>query len=90
MDHACLGGDIREFATLSRRHGGVSERSFASRTILIGLYGDWFWLDDRIETVSEEISRTEENCVNLMAIPGIGPMISTAMVVAIGTGEAFD
>lgn len=62
------------------------------RTILIGLYGDWLWLDDRIETVSREIeliSRTEENCVNVMTIPGIGPMISTAMVAAVGTGEAF-
>ena len=37
----------------------------------------------------EQISRTEENCVNVMTIPGIGPMISTAMVAAIGTGEAF-
>ena len=25
-----------------------------------------------------------------MSIPGIGPMISTAMVAAIGTGEAFE
>ncbi len=25
-----------------------------------------------------------------MSVPGIGPMISTAMVVAIGTGEAFE
>ena len=63
------------------------------RKILIGLYGDWLWLDDRIEAVSteiEEISCTEENCRNVMTIPGIGPMISTAMVAAIGRGEAFD
>jgi len=62
------------------------------RKILIGLYGDWMWMDDRIDTVSneiEEISRTEENCVNVMTIPGIGPIISTAMVAAIGDGEAF-
>ncbi len=48
--------------------------------------------DDRIETVSkeiEQISRTEENCVNVMTIPGIGPMISNAMKAAIGTGKAF-
>ena len=38
----------------------------------------------------EDISRTEENCVNVMTIPGIGPMISTGMVTAIGTGDAFD
>ncbi|EEX12834.1 transposase for insertion sequence element [Citreicella sp. SE45] len=74
---------------LEERKDEISPRM---RTILIGLYGDWLWLDDRIETVSkeiEQISRTEENCVNVMTIPGIGPMISTAMVAAIGTGEAF-
>ena len=63
------------------------------RSILIGLYGDWMWMDDRIDKVSaeiEEISRTEENCVNVMTVPGIGPMISTAMVAAVGEGEAFD
>ena len=63
------------------------------RGILMGLYGDWLWLDRRIEDVTteiEEISRTEENCANIMSIPGIGPMISTAMVAAIGKGEAFD
>lgn len=50
-------------------------------------------MDDRIEKISaeiEEISRIEENCVNVMTVPGIGPMISTAMVAAIGEGEAFD
>lgn len=47
----------------------------------------------RIEAVSDEIaeiSRTEENCINVISIPGIGPMISTAMVAAVGAGEAFD
>ena len=74
---------------LEERKDEISPRM---RTILIGLYGDWLWLDDRIETVSkeiEQISRTEENCVNVMTIPGIGPMISTAMVAAVGEGEAF-
>ena len=63
------------------------------RSILIGLRDDWSWLDKRIDEVTgeiEEISRTEENCANVMTIPGIGPIISTAVVAAIGTGEAFD
>ncbi len=75
---------------LKEREDEISPRM---RTILIGLYGDWLWLDERIDTVSkeiEQISRTEENCVNVMTIPGIGPMISTAMVAAVGTGEAFE
>ncbi|EAV40523.1 transposase IS116/IS110/IS902 [Stappia aggregata IAM 12614] len=77
-------------AILKEREDEISPRM---RTILIGLYGDWLWLDERIDTVSkeiEQISRTEENCVNVMTIPGIGPMISTAMVAAVGTGEAFE
>ncbi len=75
---------------LEERKDEISPRM---RKILIGLYGDWLWMDDRIDAVSSEIeriSRTEENCVNVMTIPGIGPMISTAMVAAIGTGDAFD
>jgi transposase len=35
------------------------------------------------------ISKHEENCQRLMSVPGIGPIISTAVVAAIGTGEAF-
>ena len=75
---------------LEERKDEISPRM---RAILIGLYGDWMWMDDRIDKVSteiEEISQTEENCVNVMTVPGIGPMISTAMVAAIGEGEAFD
>lgn len=61
--------------------------------LIVGLYEDWLWLDERIETVTneiEEISRREANCQRLMSVPGVGPMISTAMVAAIGTGEAFE
>jgi transposase len=57
------------------------------------LYEDWLWLDERIESVTNEIeaiSKTENDCERLMSVPGIGPIISTGMVAAIGTGEAFD
>jgi transposase len=62
-------------------------------TLIVGLFEDWLQLDERIETVSREIeaiSRQEANCFRLMSIPGVGPLISTAVVAAIGTGEAFD
>ncbi len=75
---------------LEERKDEISPRM---RRILIGLYDDWMWMGDRIDKLSkeiEEISRTEENYVNVMTIPGIGPMISTAMVAAIGEGGAFD
>jgi transposase len=61
--------------------------------LIVGLHEDWLWLDERIETITkeiDEISQRETSCQRLMSIPGIGPLISTAMVAAIGTGEAFD
>lgn len=61
--------------------------------LIVGLYEDWLWLDERIETVSreiDEISQREASCIRLMSVPGVGPLISTAVVAAIGNGEAFD
>jgi transposase len=56
------------------------------------LTGDWRRLDQRIEDVSSEIealARQDKSCERLMTVPGIGPIISSAMVAAIGTGDAF-
>jgi transposase len=60
--------------------------------ILEDLAQDWRRLDDRIEAVSGEIdalSKNTELCRHLMTIPGIGPIISSAVVAAIGDGAAF-
>ena len=57
-----------------------------------GLAGDWRWLDQRIEELSneiEELARRDPACVLLMSVPGIVPIISSAMVAAIGTGDGF-
>ena len=57
-----------------------------------GLAGDWRRLDERIEELSSEIetlARRDAGCERLMSVPGIGPIISSAMVAAIGTGDAF-
>src|SRR5215472_6697573 len=56
------------------------------------LAGDWHRLDERIEGLSAEIealARQDKGCERLMTVPGIGPIISSAMVAAIGTGDAF-
>jgi transposase len=53
---------------------------------------DWRHLDGRIQTVSDEIktsSEQDDGAKRLMTVPGIGPIISTATVAAIGSGEAF-
>jgi len=77
------------FAILDNRKDEISPRM---SDLIIGLYEDWLWLDERIETITGEIemiAKREANCQRLMSVPGIGPIISTAMVAAIGTGEAF-
>jgi transposase len=74
---------------------------FATRTdvlsprllrILEDLSTDWHRLDRRIADLSSEIealARQDKGCERLMSVPGIGPIISSAMVAAIGTGDAF-
>ena len=60
--------------------------------VIEDLAGDWRRLDERIEGLSSEIetvARQDAGCERLMSIPGIGPIISSAMVAAIGTGDAF-
>jgi len=60
--------------------------------LIEGLAGDWRRLDDRIEDLSsaiEELARRDAGCERLMSVPGIGPIISSAMVAAIGTGDSF-
>ena len=60
--------------------------------IIEGLASDWRRLDERIERVSteiEELAKRDAGCERLMSVPGIGPIISSAMVAAIGTGDAF-
>jgi transposase len=57
-----------------------------------GLAGDWRRLDERIESLSSEIeaiARQDSGCERLMSVPGIGPIISSAMVAAIGAGDGF-
>jgi transposase len=56
------------------------------------LSGDCRHLDQRIEDVTGEIealAKEDEACQRLMTVPGIGPIIASAMVSAIGEGAAF-
>ena len=78
------------FEILRNRKDEISPRMTG---LIVGLYEDWLRLDERIETVTgviEELSHNEANCRRLMSVPGIGPVISTGLVAAIGTGEAFE
>ena len=60
--------------------------------VIEDLAGDWRWLDERIESLSTEIAalaHRDAACNRLMTVPGVGPIISSAMVAAIGTGDVF-
>jgi transposase len=60
--------------------------------VIEDLAGDWRRLDERIEGLSAEIgvlARADSGCERLMSVPGIGPIISSAMVAAIGAGDVF-
>src|SRR5262249_27958165 len=74
---------------LGTRSAALSPRMLR---LIEDLAGDWRRLDARIEAISgeiEELARKDQACERLMTVPGIGPIISSAMVAAIGTGDAF-
>lgn len=78
------------FPILQERAAEISPRM---RELITGLHEDWRRLDERIDAVSREIdqiSKGDEGCRRLMSVPGIGPIISSAVVAGIGSGEAFD
>jgi transposase len=56
--------------------------------LIADLDEDWRRLDERIEVLSAEIEN-DAACQRLMTVPGIGPIISSAVVAAIGTGSGF-
>jgi transposase len=74
---------------LATRSDAVSPRMLR---LIEDLAGDWRRLDERIEDISGEIealARQDQACERLMTVPGIGPIISSAIVAAIGAGDAF-
>ena len=80
-------------AALSDILGRETELLSPRMICMIGdLSADWCHLDERIEEVTDEIealAMADEACRRLMTVPGIGPIISSAMVAAIGEGAAF-
>jgi len=74
---------------VANQHGVLSP---GMAQLLLDLDDDWRRLDERIEEVTraiEEIAKHDESCRRLMTIPGVGPIVSSAMVAAIGDGAAF-
>jgi transposase len=72
--------------------GGPAALSPRILRLLENLAVDWRRLDERIDAISAEIealAEQDESCQRLMTVPGIGPIISSAVVAAIGNGAGF-
>ena len=75
---------------LSRSRGSLGRRRRCWIDQPPALAGDWRRLDQRIDGLSGEIealARQDQACSRLMTVPGIGSIISSAIVAAIGTGN---
>jgi len=62
------------------------------RSLLAMLWNEWKDLELQIEEMDDEVERiasSDAACVRLRQIPGIGPLVATAIVAAIGNGAAF-
>ena len=74
---------------LSADTGVLSPRMVGLVTDLVQ---DWRRLDERIAAVSAEVealAEQDDGCQRLMTVPGVGPIISSAVVAAIGNGAGF-
>ncbi len=62
------------------------------RNLLALLWNEWKDLELQIEEMNDEVERiasSDAACMRLRQIPGIGPLVATAIVAAIGNGAAF-
>ena len=62
------------------------------RNLIDTLWGEWKLVEQQIEELNgelERISASDAGCTRIRKIPGIGPVVATAIVAAIGNGAAF-
>ena len=62
------------------------------RTLLDHLWHEWQYLDSQVDQMSvaiEEVADRDAACRRLRKIPGVGPLVATATVAAVGNGAAF-
>ena len=60
--------------------------------VIADLSGDFRHLDERLDDVTAEIetlAKADDACQRMMTVPGIGPIIASAMVSAVGDGAAY-
>jgi transposase len=62
------------------------------RRLLDHLWREWQYLDRQIDQIAgaiDTVAECDEACRRLRKIPGVGPLVSTATVAAVGNGAAF-
>ena len=62
------------------------------RNLIDTLWGEWKTVEQQVEQLNDELERisaADAGCTRIRKIPGIGPVIATAIVAAIGNGAAF-
>ena len=65
----------------------------AMRDMLAGMLEEWEELDGKIAALNRQLvteSKADAGCERLLEIPGVGAQTATAVVAAIGDGQAFD
>ncbi|HYW75265.1 MAG TPA: IS110 family transposase [Gammaproteobacteria bacterium] len=68
---------------------GLPERV---RDLVAELWADLYRLDERVDTLTGELeqrARQDERTRRLLDVPGVGPIVATALVAAIGDGAAL-
>jgi transposase len=72
---------------------GADDRlSPALRHLVDVLWSEWCATDRAVEALTKEIeaiAARDESCRCLLTVPGVGPLVATAMVAAIADGSAF-
>jgi transposase len=71
---------------------GDSNLTPRMRNLLELLWSEWKILEQQLDGLNDDLERiasADDACQRLRQIPGIGPLISTAIVAAIGNGAAF-
>jgi transposase len=62
------------------------------RNLVAMLWSEWKELELQIVEMNDEVERiasSDAACLRLRQIPGIGPLVATAIVASIGNGAAF-
>lgn len=62
------------------------------RTLISGLWAEWPSTDAAVRNLTQELealAKKDPACQRLMTVPGVGPLVATAMVAAVADGSAF-